>query len=149
MKKAWLNYCVYVLIKLKARVQSNSQTFHSWFDIWVQISNINSVFSFPTEGPNTIASVLLALRCRNFEDIQDLISFRQASKVSKPFLSVCLKGRSIWVSSAYKWKDTLRIEPRGNIYNEKRVGDNMDPWGTPQARGAKEETDPPIPTEKI
>ncbi len=73
-------------------------------------------FSFPTEGPNTIASVLLALRCRTFEDIQDRISFRQASKISKPFLSVCLKGRSIWVPSAYKWKDTVRIEPRGNIY---------------------------------
>ena len=40
------------------------------------------------------------------------------------------------------------MEPRGSMYSEKRMGPRMDPWGTPQVRGAGEEEAVPISTVK-
>ena len=33
------------------------------------------------------------------------------------------------------------------MYNEKRMGPRMEPWGTPQCRGARDEVASPIPME--
>lgn len=35
------------------------------------------------------------------------------------------------------------------MYNENKEGAKMEPWGTPQVRGATNETEPPMTTEKV
>ena len=40
------------------------------------------------------------------------------------------------------------IEPKGSMYNKKRVGAKMDPCGTPQVIGAEEEEKVPMLTER-
>ena len=31
------------------------------------------------------------------------------------------------------------MDPKGSMYNENCMGPNMDPWGTPQVKGAADE----------
>jgi len=42
---------------------------------------------------------------QKIKDIQDRTSTKHASKDSWPCLSLCFKGKWIWVSSAYKLND--------------------------------------------
>lgn len=41
----------------------------------------------------------------------------------------------------------LKIEPRGNIYKENKMGPITEPWGTPQVTGTAVETKLPYFTE--
>jgi len=79
MEKTRLYYRVYILVKLERLIKKNSQIFHSEFDIRVEI--IIFGFAIPTDGLKTIASVLIAFKCKKFKDIQARTSVNQASKV--------------------------------------------------------------------
>ncbi len=104
-----------------------------------------------SDGPNAIISVLLSLKLRKFKDNLAFTSDRQYISVSGP-LELYFKGKQIWVSSAEQWKDRpcfLKIEPNGSIYNEKRIGAKIDPWGTPNDKEATPEEYSPILTLKL
>ncbi len=101
-------------------------------------------------GPNTITSVFSSLSRRKLFDNHFLMSPRQANKGS--MVSPAFNGMYNWVSSAYKWNETLClliISPNGRIYKLKRSGPKMDPWGTPQIIGATDEENLPNSTEKV
>lgn len=43
----------------------------------------------------------------------------------------------------------LKIKPKGSIYNEKKRGPSIEPWGIPHYTGLEEDEQFPIMTEKI
>ena len=54
------------------------------------------------------------------------------------------------MNGGVKWNNRLYfliIFPSGSIYKLNRIGSRMDPWGTPQDRGAEEEECRPMDTE--
>ncbi len=56
------------------------------------------------------------------------------------------------MSLALKWKDMPyfpRMEHKGSMYTEKRIGPSMEPWGTPHGREAEEELTSLRQTEKL
>ena len=42
----------------------------------------------------------------------------------------------------------LKINPKGSRYSAKRMGPRIEPWGTPEDRGAEDDIEPPTLTVK-
>lgn len=77
--------------------------------------------------PNRIISVLFLFNLRTLQSIQFFRSFKQ-------FSSGC--SDSLLPRLAYMLTFCiLKVDPRGNRYNENKMWPKTDPWGTPQESG--------------
>ena len=97
--------------------------------------------SSSSDLPKTIISVLLLFSDRKLSSNQVFTSFRQFGNAFVDSL-FDFNGRYICRSSAKQWNEMLcflKMEPRGSRYKAKRIGDKIEPWGTPQTSGAAAE----------